>query len=106
MQIIETIYARCMAVAPNGLDAIAAHALDLAHFEGTGRELRLGTAMDVPHDVRLAFAAGTGASAPKRFQRNVTFGSVLPTDGKFVSDRLNVGRLHLFQRTVNPEAGK
>ena len=106
MQIIETVNARRMAITPNGLDAIAAHAPHLADFEGTWRELRLRAAMDVPHDVRFAFAAGAGASAPKRFQRNVTFGPVLPTDGKLVSDHLNVSRLHLFQHTVNPGAGK
>ena len=106
MQIIKTVNARCMAVAPNGLDAIPAHAPELAHFEGAWRKLRLGPAMDVPHDVRFAFAAGAWASAPERFQRNVTFGPVLPTDGKFISNHLNVSRLHLFQRTVNPETGK
>ena len=106
MQIIKTVNTRRMAVAPNGLDAIPAHAPHLADFEGTWRKLRLGPAMDVPHDVRFALAAGAGASATERFQRNVTFGPVLPPDGKFVSNHLNVSRLHLFQRTVNPGAGK
>jgi hypothetical protein len=106
MQIIETVNASRMAVAPNRLDAIPPHALDFAHFERPWRELPLGTAMDVPHDIRLPFAAGAGASAPKRFQRDVTFRPILPSDGEFVSDRLNVSRLHLFRHNVNPKAGK
>ena len=41
-------------------------------------------------DVRFTLATGAGTGTPQRFQGKVAFHTVVPTNGEFVANRLDV----------------
>jgi hypothetical protein len=88
-QVLKRIEAGVVAVFPRGLDGITPDKRIVAHPE-TGRfvtDLRL---FDTAHDVRLTAASRARAMAPHVFERKVRLCAVVPDEGQFIADELNV----------------
>lgn len=59
-----------------------------------GAEFLVGGFVEIAHDIHFAFTAGAGAGAAEFFERDETFLAVLPFDGEFLADGLEVGGAH------------
>src|SRR5208282_2345201 len=95
-QVIERINSRRMPVGPNRLNRITAHANDADQFKSFRGQGLFRISVNVPHDVHLALATRARTTSPQFLQRNETFAAVIPLDGQFVADLLNVHRSHQF----------
>src|ERR1700722_8482697 len=84
-----------MAVAPDRLNGIAAHFNNAFELEGRWPERLLRPFVECSHDVALAFAASAGAGSPQLLQWNKAFPGILPFDGQFRTDLLQIRRLHI-----------
>ena len=93
-QIIERINPAGMAVAPNRLDGVAAHVGDAPELKRLGRQRFVRILINVPHDVGLAFAPGAGTTTSQRLQPHKTLAAILPSDGQFIANLLNIHRSH------------
>ena len=93
-EVFEGINAGVVAVGPDGLDAVAADGIEPGQFEGDAGKGFRGVFVNVAEDVGFAGAAGAGAGAAEFFERNKILMAILPFDGQFISNRLNVGRAH------------
>lgn len=94
LQIVEGVDSSVVSVSPEELDRISAHGDEV--FQG---ECRRGQRLwrcfvNVSQDVGLALAACTGATAAELFKRDETLRPILPFEGQFVSDVLNVCGAH------------
>ena len=83
-----------MAIGPHGLQGVAAHAAQADQLKSIGGERALGLLVNIAQDVGLTLAAGAGAAPPQHWQWNVTLRTIIPLDGEFVPDALNVSGLH------------
>lgn len=83
-----------MAVAPHRGQPIAPHAGDLPQCESVWSQSRPGSAMHLPHDIRLPFATRARAGPPQLLQRDICLGAIIPFDGQFLSNRLDPEGLH------------
>ena len=83
-----------MSICPDWLQGITAHAAQADQLKSIGGERTLGMLVNIAQDVRLTLAAGAGAAPPQHWQWNVTLPAIIPLDGEFVPDALNVGGLH------------
>ena len=79
-----------MSICPNRLNGIATHMGKPDQLECRRRQLSFGIFMNIPQDIRFTLAAGAGTPSPQRFQRNETFIPVIPFDGQFLANQLNV----------------
>ena len=94
LEVFEGKNSSVVAVGPDGLDAVAADGIETGQFEGDAGKRFRGVLVNVAEDVGLAGAAGAGAGAAEFFERNKILPAILPFDGQFISNRLNVGRAH------------
>lgn len=93
-KILEGKNAGAVAVGPNGLDGVAAD-IDHAHeSKGARGERLIGPLVEVPHDVPLSLAARARAMSAHGFQRDKTLAAIVPFDGQFAADLLDVRWLH------------
>src|SRR5436190_1987563 len=83
-----------MAVAPNRLDGVAADVGDARELKRLWRQRPVRILIDIPQDVAFAFAACARASTPQRFQPHKAFAPIIPLDGQFIADLLNIRRSH------------
>src|SRR6266516_3335447 len=97
-----------MAVAPNRLNGVTTDIGDAAELRRLRRQRLVRLLIDIPHDVTLAFASGARTSASQRFQPHKTFAAVMPSDGQFVANLLNIRRTHdrrvIGSRSSRPQA--
>jgi hypothetical protein len=83
-----------MSVGPGGLHGVGPDPRELGQLKCLGCEWFFGVFVQIPHDVHLAAAARAGTAPAEFLERNVGLAAVVPFDGEFRSDRLNVHRLH------------
>jgi hypothetical protein len=50
--------------------------------------------MDASPNIRFALANRAGTTPPRFFQRNKTLAAIVPFDGQFIPDGLEVERAH------------
>jgi len=93
-EVLERIKPGRVAVAPNRLDRVATDIGDAPEFKSPRRQWLIRMAVNVTHNVTLAFAPGAGTTSAQRFQPHKTFGPILPLDCKFLPNLLNVRRPH------------
>lgn len=83
-----------MSVRPNRLDGIAAH-IDHPHkLERPRPQDLIRPLVNISHDVPLPLAAGARAVTSQRFNRDKALLPIIPFDGQFVADLLDVRGLH------------
>src|SRR6185503_14765273 len=83
-----------MAVAPNRLNRVTTDIGDAPELKRLRRQRFVRILVNIPHDVALAFASGARTSASQHFQPHKTFAAILPSNGQFVTDLLNIHRSH------------
>lgn len=83
-----------MAIRPLRLNRVAADVRESQQSKGFGLQRFLWPDIQIPHDVRLAFAPGAGAGAAELFERDETLCAVIPLQSEFISDLLNVDGAH------------
>ena len=95
-EIFEGINAGGMTIRPNGLDGIAAD-IDDAHDLKCplGKRLRR-ILVNISHDVHFPVAPRAGAPAAHGFHRDKAFCPIIPFDGQFPANLLNICWLHTF----------
>src|SRR5882762_8140032 len=97
-----------MAVAPDRLNCVATDIGDAPELKRFWRQRFVRILIDIPHDVALALASGARTTASQRLQPHKTFAAILPSDGQFVTDLLNIRRSHehrvMGSHTSRPQA--
>lgn len=85
-----------MAVSPKWLHRVATYIAKPHQLKRARTQLLFRSLIDIAHDVRFSLARGAGTMPPKLFQRHKTFAAIVPLDGQFIADRLNVQRFHVL----------
>src|SRR5881296_1971324 len=93
-QVVEGIKTRAVPVSPHRLDRVAACDGAAHELKRRRRERLVGRLVHVTQNVHLTLASRAWTMAPESFQRDETLASVVPLDGEFISDWLNVSRTH------------
>src|SRR2546425_655706 len=93
-QVIEGIDSARMSVSPLRLNRITADGRDTNKLKGRGWKRFRRSLVDLAHNIGLAFASGAGTISAEVFQRDIGFGAIIPLDGQFVADVLNINRFH------------
>ena len=76
------------------LKRVAADLRQSAQSKGIRAQLLFRSFVEIAHDVHFAFAAGARTFATQFFQRDESLGSILPLQGEFIANLLNIGRSH------------
>src|SRR5258707_14917896 len=85
-----------MSIGPDRLNGITAHESQSSELKCRRRQRLFRPLVQVPHDIRLAFAARARTSSPELFHRNEAFSPVLPFDGQFLANGLYVRGAHAY----------
>src|SRR4029077_8947302 len=78
-----------MSVGPAGLECITAHQIESDELEALVGVAHIRT-HDLTEHIRLAAASRAWARAPQQFKFQKRFGAVIPGNGQFVTDLLDV----------------
>jgi hypothetical protein len=81
-----------VSIRPTGLQGITAHEMESEKFEAFVRVAHMRTHNLTEH-IRLAAARRARARAAQQFKFQKRFGAVIPGNGQFVSDLLDVPRI-------------
>ena len=90
-EISKAINPGAVSVGPAGLDCITAHQIESGELEALFGVTYIRT-HNVTEHIRLATASRAWARAPQPFEFQKRFGAVIPGNGQFVSDLLDVAR--------------
>jgi hypothetical protein len=93
-EILKTVNAGVMAIAPHRLQSIAADNLKSDKPKAVVGIIDIRP-KDVPKNIRLATARSAWTGATKELQIEIRLRAVIPTNGQFITDLLDVCR---FQR--------
>jgi len=93
-QIGERIKTSRVPIGPHRLDRIVADIDDAQQLEGFRPKGLLRVLIKVAHDIDLALATGARAGATELLKRHKALRAVVPLDGEFGPDDLDVCRLH------------
>ena len=88
-EISKAINPRAVSIPPAGLQCITAHKIEpdkLKAFVGVAHK----RTDNVTEHIRLPAASGARARAPQQFEFQKRFGAIIPGNGQFVSDLLDV----------------
>ena len=83
-----------MSIGPLRLNSVSADSRDPHKLKGCGRKGLRGGFIHVSHNVALAFASGAGAVSAQVLDGDVGLSAVIPFDGQFAADVLNIYGLH------------
>ena len=89
-----------MSVTPNRLDGITAHGLDLFQGKRPGRKRFIRSLVDLAENVRFTMATGTRTTPSQHLQGHKRLAPIIPFDGQFISDGLEINRAH--NPTITP----
>src|SRR6266550_5236275 len=97
-EISKAINAGAVSIRPTGLECITAHEIESDKFEALVGVAHMRTHNLTEH-IRLAAASRARTCAPQQLKFQKRFGAVIPANGQFVSDLLDVGGLqtHLIK---------
>src|SRR6266511_274285 len=85
-----------MPVGPQRLHRVTADDGAAQELKRPRRERLGGRLVNVAQDVRLTLAARTWTVAAEFFHRDEALAPILPLDGEFIADGLDVGRAHVW----------
>jgi hypothetical protein len=93
-KILKTVDARVVAVAPDWLQGVTADGLKSGEKKTVVgiTDPALAGADDVSEDIRLAPASSAWARSAEELQVEIRLGPVIPADGQFAADLLDVRR--------------
>ena len=91
-----------MPIRPDGLDGITAHHDQSDQLKSRWFQRPLRTSIDVPQNVCFTLAIGAWATAPQLLKLDETLAAVVPFDGQFIADSLNVQWTHLENLSPGP----
>src|SRR5690349_14419764 len=89
-----------MAITPDWLDGVATNQLELQQPKCLRSEGTLGGSVNIAHHVRFPLATCTRAGTAELLERNERLTAIVPADGEFVADRLQVQGPHTGNRYV------
>ena len=98
-EISKAINPGAVSVGPAWLDCITAHQIESGELEALVGVAHMRTRNLTEH-IRLATASRARACAPQQFEFQKRFGAVIPGNGQFVSDLLDVRWLKSHHRHV------
>src|SRR5208282_6344413 len=84
-----------MSVGPHRLDRVTAHAHDADQFKGLRTQRFFRVLVNIAQDVHLALASRARTTPPQFLERNEILAAIIPFDGQFGADGLNVHRSHV-----------
>src|SRR6266478_2890041 len=87
-----------MAVPPKGLDGVTANHREPEQLERLRSKRLLRPFVKSAHDIPLSLAAGAGTISPQRFELDETLRAIIPFDGQFIPNVLNINRSHVLSR--------
>lgn len=79
-----------MTVPPGGLDSITTYGHHASDFESACAQRLVRTFVQLTEDVDFALATGARAKTPHLFEGEKGLRAIIPFDGEFVSDLLNI----------------
>ena len=85
-----------MAVAPDRLKSVAANEVQFFQFERFGGQRLVRAFVEIAHDIAFAHAAGTRTLPAQFFNGNVAFPAIVPFDGQFGANLLEIDRSHII----------
>ena len=88
-EISKAINPGAVSVGPAGLQCVTAYQIESGELEALIRVAHMRTRNLTEH-IRLATASRARTCAPQQFEFQKRFGAVIPGNGQFVSDLLNV----------------
>lgn len=91
-----------MAITPDGLEAVASDYGAAAPLESCGRQRLIRPLVKLPQDVHLALATGAWTRPAQSFQGNEALAAIVPFDGQFISDRLQIHGSHGYRIDERP----
>lgn len=89
-----------MSVCPLWLNGVPSYIIEANQLKSLWRKRLRRSFVDIAHNVRFAFTPGAWAIPPQLLQRNITFAAILPFDGQFSPNLLNVRGLHVQSRIM------
>jgi hypothetical protein len=90
-EVSKAINPGAVSIRPTGLQCITAHEIESDKREAFVRVAHVRT-QNVTEHIRLAAARRAGTRAPQQFKFQKRFGTVIPGNGQFVSDLLDIIR--------------
>src|SRR5207244_12216535 len=101
-EISKPINPVAVSIRPTGLQCITAHEIESDKLEAFIGVAHMRT-RNLTELIRLAAASRARTSAPQQFKFQKRFGAVIPGNGQFVSDLLDVARFksHLRSRSLS-----
>ena len=95
-----------MAVRPHRLHRVTADEWRADEPEGIRSQRTVGAFVEIAHDVPLALTSGAGAMASQFLQLDEAFAAVVPLDGKFIANGLEIGWSHGLTLRTGPQVSK
>lgn len=93
-KIIEGVKPAAVTVRPHRLDRVTADNSPARQFKRTGWKRFVRTFVELAENIHLTLASGTRTTPAETFKQDEAFSSVVPFDGKFISNFLNVEWSH------------
>jgi len=90
-----------MSIAPDRLDGVSADVRDAGKLEGLRRQRTGGIFINVPHDVLFPLASGARTMTAQEFERDETLAAIVPFDGQFGADALQIDWMHETSKHFN-----
>jgi len=90
-EVSKAINPGAVSIRPTGLQCITAHEIESDKLEAFVRVAHVRT-QNVTEHIRFAAARRARARAPQQFKFQKRFGTVIPDNGQFVSDLLDIIR--------------
>jgi len=83
-----------MTIAPGRLNRIAPHIRDAQQSGALGRQRLIRVFVNVAQDIGFALAPGARATTTQRLQWHKALRAIVPFDGQFLANLLNIDRSH------------
>lgn len=93
-QVVEGEQPGVVAVGPDGLDGVAPDGSELTQLKRSGRERADWPPVELAEHVPFPLAFRAGAGSPQGIEAEIALAAILPPDGQFLADGLEVFRAH------------
>jgi len=105
-QVLEGVEAGGVAVGPDGLEGVGTDRFQAEQLRRAGGQRTVRSFVQVSHDIGLAGATGTGAMTAQGDQGDETLGAIIPAEGEFGADDLDVDGAHTVVVRTSEEASR
>lgn len=93
-QVVEGEQTGVVAVGPDGLNGVAPDGSELTQLKRGGLERLGGAFVELAENVPFPLASRAGAGSPQGIEAEIALAAILPLDGQFLADGLEVFGAH------------